>query len=69
MVVGETPEKRQNQSSSQLHASQTEAQKPATHLIMDNKRAFTAGKADGRRKQPESRLAGSCISERETQLL
>lgn len=69
MVVGETPEKRQNQSTSQLHASKTEVQKPATHLIIDNKRAFTAEKADARRKQPESRLAGNCMSKREIQLL
>lgn len=68
-MVGETPEKRQNQSTSQLHASKAEVQKPATHLVVDNKSAFTAEKADGRRKQPESRLAGSCISEPEIQLL
>lgn len=69
MVVGETPEKRQKQSTSQLRASKTEVQKPASHLIMDSKRAFTAEKADGWRKQPEPRLAGSCVSEREIQLL
>lgn len=69
MVVGETPEKRQNQSTGQLHASKAEVQKPATQIIMDNKRAFTAENPDGRRKQPESRLAGNCISEREIRLL
>lgn len=69
MVVGETPEKRQNQRTSLLHASTTGVQKPATHLIMDDKRVVTAEKADGQRKQPEFRLAGNCISDQEIQLL
>lgn len=68
-MVGETPQKGQNHSTSQLHAFKTGDQKPAKHLIMDDKRALTAKKADGQRKLPESRLAGNCISGRESQAL
>lgn len=65
MVVGETPERRQNQNTSQLYASKTGVQKPATRLTVDDKRASAAEKADGQRRQPESRLAGNSIANQE----
>lgn len=68
-MVGETPEKRLNQSTSRLHAPKTGVEKPSTHPVMDDSVAFAAEKAGGQRKQPESRAAGNCICDRKIHLL
>lgn len=64
MVVGETPEKRQNQSARQLSVDKT----GVTHLITDGRRSSPEAKADGQGKQLESRLAGKSFIEPEIQI-
>ncbi len=65
MAVGETPEKKQNQNTGQLHGSRLVAQKTATqHVVADSIRSSinTVENTDSQRKKPESKLTGSCMN-------
>lgn len=63
-AVGETPEKKQNQTTSQLRGPKPEAQKTATQCVVaDTMRSSfnTVENTDSERRNTASRLAGSCI--------
>lgn len=67
MAVGETPEKKQNQNTSQLHGSmEVVAQKTATQCVVADtmSSSFNAVEnTNSQRKKPVSKLTGTCMIE------